>query len=94
MNHLKALSAVTFWTLAITLAAQADPGQWGEAIFVATVACVPTIWLMIDVAAAQVTRAMTEAVRAERAHTEELVLAVAVEFAQAELSHLSVRKQG
>lgn len=88
LQHIKIMSAIMTWTLAITLAAQADPGRWGLAIFVATIACVPTFWLMIDAAADTVCLSVTEAVRVERVHTEELVLAVAIEFAQAEITRL------
>lgn len=96
LQNVKILSAVTTWTMSLTFAWQAKPGQWGLAIFVATIACVPTFWVMIDLAAATVTKTITteivEAVRAERQHTEELVLAVAVEFAQAEVTRLAERR--
>ena len=86
MQYFKALSAIAAWTVAVTVAVQADsPGDWGLTIFIATAACVPTFWLMIE-ATAQVTRAVlieavAEAIHDERERTEQLVEAVALRFA-------------
>lgn len=88
LRYAKMLSATAGWVLAITLAIQAPPGHRGAAIFVAIVAFIPTVWLIVDCAADSVCRSLAEVIVAERKHTEELVLAVAVEFAQAELPRL------
>lgn len=94
LHYLKILSAISTWTLAVTLAVLAQPGRWGLCIFVATVACVPTFWLMVDAAADNVCRKTVQTIHDERKHTEDVMLAIAVEFARSEVPRLRSHSRG
>lgn len=92
LHYFKLISAIVTWSIALTaIVTDPDPRGIDAAVFVATIACVPTFWLMVDHAAARVSRNVTRIVLAERKRTEDLVLDVATEFARSEVRHLRVK---
>lgn len=96
LHHARVLLATILWVTAVLLMIEASiEGEWslrGWATLSAIAAFVPTIWIIIDHAASRVCRTIELQMREERLRTEELVLAVACEFAQAEVPRLESRR--
>lgn len=97
LHHTKVLSAASGWVLAVTLMIVATIDHtyilMAWSLLAALAAFVPTSLLITDYHRARVIAAMTEALRYERNRTDDLILAVATEFAAAELPRLEARRR-
>lgn len=94
LNHRLAKTATAFggWVLAITLMAVASIDQEsylrGWALLIALVAWIPTHSLIVGAAIQNAHDRTEEALRLERLRTEQLIQAVAVAFAENEVTRI------
>lgn len=93
-HHLKVLAATAGWIIAVTLMATAETGgQRAWALLLTVAAAMPSMWLIFDYNRNRLRDEFVDALKQERRRADRLVVAVAQEFAEAEMSRVGPRRR-